>query len=250
MPWRRGEQVTGVISFQCMDNPTIPRALPDSVHLRYWRWPEDDEGEIVEFRLIYKGPLSSHRGGGRGGTVVKQKHSIRKQFHRQLRELWRDNHWLKQFMSDANLAQPGESPNLVPVVECMANNYKRCGFKFLPLVSKQWGIACALDILLLRRDDPGNLLIQGGDIDNRVKTLFDALSIPIYENQVEGFSPDPDETPFYCLLEDDRLVTEVKVTADRLWVPIEKEENPEDVHLVVHAKTKILDSRTANLVFV
>ena len=204
----------------------------------------------MEFRLIYSGPLSSHRGGGRGGTIVKQKHAIRKQFHRQLRELWRDNHWLKQFMSKANVAQAGEEPKLVPVAEIMSSNYKRCDFQFLPLVSKESGIACALDIILLRRDDPGNLLIQGGDIDNRIKTLFDALSIPAYDNQVEGLVPEADETPFFCLLEDDRLITEVKVTADKLWIPIGHDEQLEDVHLIVYAKTKVLDSRIANPVFI
>ena len=43
----------------------------------------------------------------------------------------------------------------------------------------------------------------------------------------------------------EELITEVKVTTDRLLLPMERDEQIEDVHLILHVKTKIIDSRKA-----
>jgi hypothetical protein len=68
---------------------------------------------------------------------------------------------------------------------------------------------------LLSSDLPGGLFTYG-DIDNRLKTIFDALSMPRNVQQVpSGRATEPDGRPF-CLLEDDKLVTRVNVTNDRL----------------------------------
>jgi hypothetical protein len=228
---------------------SIQAELPRTVDLRYWRWPED-EGEIVEFRLIYKGPLSSQQGGGRGGSILKQKHAIRRQFHHQLRELWHTNNFLKRYAALNKVTQPGDTEaKPVPFYDRLAREYAKFGYKFLPLVKNDWGIACALDILFLRRDDPGKLIVDGGDIDNRIKTLFDGLKVPQYPSHVEGMPPQQGEDPFFCLLEDDRLITEIKVTTDRLLLPMEREEQVEDVHLILHVKTKILEPEKSYSVF-
>ena len=39
-------------------------------------------------------------------------------------------------------------------------------------------LTCGLKILFLRKEGPGKLILQGGDIDNRLKTLLDALKMP------------------------------------------------------------------------
>lgn len=62
--------------------------------------------------------------------------------------------------------------------EQMASRYASYGFNWLPLVREELGIAAALDILFLRRDAPGKIIGGGGDIDNRLKVLFDALRKP------------------------------------------------------------------------
>jgi hypothetical protein len=62
-------------------------------------------------------------------------------------------------------------------------------------------LACGLDILFLRRDMPGVPLIHsGGDIDNRLKTLFDALKIPESCAEIENYTKEADEDPFFVLL--------------------------------------------------
>ena len=97
--------------------------------------------------------------------------------------------------------------------------YESHGFRWLPLVTEAWGLACSLDILFLRRDNPGNLIERGGDIDNRIKVLLDAWRRPRDANEVRGQQPAEGESPFFCLLEDDRLINEVKVNTDRLLLP-------------------------------
>ena len=66
--------------------------------------------------------------------------------------------------------------------------------------------------MILRPEKPGGIIVQSGDIDNRLKTLFDALCLPPQTNQIpkdEGLSIN--ESPMYCLLEDDSLITSIKV---------------------------------------
>ena len=106
-----------------------------------------------------------------------------------------------------------------PDLANVGNQHARNGYEFIPLIGRSFGAsACALDILFLRRDHPGNLIKSDGDIDNRMKVLFDALRMPQNSSEVCG-PPERDETPLFCLLEDDRLITEVKVSTDRLLVP-------------------------------
>ncbi|BCA58000.1 hypothetical protein HMP06_0769 [Sphingomonas sp. HMP6] len=77
-----------------------------------------------------------------------------------------------------------------------------------------------LDVLFLRDDRVGSVL-RAGDIDNRLKTLLDGLSMPQSEAQLGSkISPGPDEKPFFCLLEDDSLVVKVSVETDTLLQPI------------------------------
>jgi hypothetical protein len=123
----------------------------------------------------------------------------------------------------------------------IAGSYARCGFRFLPLITERIGTACSLDILFLRRDDPGKIIQSGGDIDNRIKVLFDALRIPRVCDEVAGFSPDADENPLYCLLEDDTLINQVSINTDRLLLPMESGESENDVVLIIHVRTIVTD---------
>lgn len=92
-----------------------------------------------------------------------------------------------------------------------------------------------MNILFLRRDNPGNLIASGGDIDNRIKVLFDGLKMPDTVSDLGGIPLGPDEDPFFCLLEDDSLITSVSITTDRLLIPQESDENVHDVCLIIHA---------------
>ena len=74
-----------------------------------------------------------------------------------------------------------------------------------------------LSITLLTPEEPGRAVTQAGDLDNRVKTLLDALRVPKSLTELpRGDRPADGETPFYCLLEDDALVSGLTVVSDRL----------------------------------
>ncbi len=78
------------------------------------------------------------------------------------------------------------------------------------------------------------MIVKGGDLDNRIKTLLDALKVPKEANELPlDDEPKEDEVPFFCLLEDDALVTGVSVDTDRL---LEKAVDPNQVILVIHVR--------------
>ena len=96
-------------------------------------------------------------------------------------------------------------------------------------------LVAELDILFLRRQEPGAIVTSGGDIDNRMKTLLDALRVPKTASEIpENDFPAPDETPFCCLLEDDVLVTRLAIDTDRL---LEPGDTPE-VRLIINVEMK------------
>jgi hypothetical protein len=203
------------------------------------RLPLECEGETVQFRLVYRGQLPPAR--WEEDTRRKEKHLIRKQLHKQLKELWQIHPLLKQWSA------PFSDIDRRSIVSGIADNFDTFGFRWVPLITDQYGIACGLDILFLRRDEPGNVIKTGGDIDNRLKVLFDALRLPTEKKEIAGFSPEPDgsENPFFCLLQGDGLINEVRVETDRLLTPLSDDEAINDVELIIHVKTLVVNARKA-----
>lgn len=84
---------------------------------------------------------------------------------------------------------------------------------------------------------------HGGDLDNQLKTLLDALRQPhaTRELPTPDETPDEGEDPFFCLLEDDQLVTRVDLSAFR-WLGA-----PNDSHvhvdMLVRTKPSLVDTR-------
>jgi hypothetical protein len=176
----------------------------------------------MQFRLHYRGPLKAN--GDRG-----DKHILRKHFHKQLKKLW-DQVPLKG--SHGFLKMPTGAPNDTSVVR------QSGGFNFAPLVCQRLRLVPELRILLLRDEPPGQIVTQSGDIDNRLKTLFDSLKVPELNALPPGAKPDADEDPFFCLLEDDNLIVSVAVETDRLLEPnVPKKE----VELIAHVTTRQLE---------
>jgi hypothetical protein len=201
----------------------------------------------VEFRLIYDGPLPPDRNDLTGMSArATDKHRLRKHFHVQLRELWKQHPDLRRQAESHFIVVGGGLAKQIRLVvptqqgaitwlEYVANTNVRCnGNRFVPLISEEGGFTCSLDILFLRRDNPGGLIQSGGDIDNRIKVLFDGLRMPIDVKELGGLPIESDEDPFFCLLEDDKLVTRISVTTDRLITPPKSNENIHDVLLVIH----------------
>lgn len=209
----------------------------ESVLERHWKadeWPQGS-GEDLEFTLVYEGELFAYR-----EDRAPHKHSIRKQFHPQLRLLWEHKlaHWMTSNRVSATVRQYEAGP---PKVEQIAWNFQRGPFQFVPLVTEKLVLACKLDILFLRREVGLGRIIQGGDIDNRMKTLFDALRIPKTLEETGNLPLLESEKPFFCLLEDDALITEVKIRADTLLTPAEGA-SPNDAKLIIRVTVKPLQT--------
>ena len=163
----------------------------------------------MKFRLVYEGPIAPRQRIGVGDI-----HSIWMALHPQIKRLWdftplsmcRD--WL------CESTKPGDYGLL----------QRSNGVPFAPLISRLNDLMCELDVTLLRQQAPGQLLGEGGDIDNRLKTLLDALRRPsTQEAQVAQITKRPDDDPIHCLLQDDALVTRVNVDTDRLLRPASSE---------------------------
>jgi hypothetical protein len=129
-------------------------------------------------------------------------------------------------------------------VEGLAERFSRNNYQFVPLVTRDLNVSfCGLEILFLRPDSPGAIL-KSGDIDNRLKTLFDALRMPSGKDELGGYNfPDDTEKPFYCLLEDDCLITKVSVETDMLLEPIGGAFDVNDARIVISVTVQPAYSR-------
>jgi hypothetical protein len=148
---------------------------------------------------------------------------------------------------------PNIDPNL-PMREGLAQRYLLGDYRFVPLVREELALLCSLDILFLRATPPGNV-IQSADIDSRLKTVFDALKKPSDSGQLgkNHQTPSEGETPFYCLLEDDKLISHVSVTTDMLLEPtkqgLEGNNARNDARLVIDVKIRPYSLTTGNIGF-
>ena len=188
----------------------------------------------MEFRLLYEGQLL---GASRNSTRADAKHAMRRMFHPQLRRLWEQSPTLRtmlRFLSSEWLNHHQETiPNDEPLrswheaelerfgQSYLAEKWARYGYNCIPLITEEVCLRCSLEITFLRPEESG-AVIQGGDIDNRIKTLFDALRLPKTIGEVNREKP-----------------TDDKVTTDRLLLlPKEKEISPNDVFLAIHVKVQ------------
>ena len=182
----------------------------------------------MEFRLTYEGQLL---GASRNNTRALHKHEIRKAFHPQLRKVWKATPWFESLRDPLpdyviSINRPPDRSRL----EVLPERFKCGQFNLVPLVTRDLDLKCGLEILFLRPDYPGGI-VRSGDIDNRLKTLFDALRIPGPDAELGGATPQRDENPLFCLLEDDSLITRVSVETDLLLAPIAGDVN--DARIVI-----------------
>jgi hypothetical protein len=86
--------------------------------------------------------------------------------------------------------------------------------QFLPLVRPNLMLKCGLRIEMLVNHEVASVLTKTGDLDNRLKTLVDGLRCPKGPQEVKRYKPG-DADPYYCLLEDDALITSLQIETHR-----------------------------------
>jgi len=188
--------------------------------------------ELMKFTLIYDGDLPTTGNRPKPPDVSR----IRNEFHDQLADLWDSHIVLRQLERTARtqpyvggffgggqiVYSPSELPDYKePVPPLKPGQTDFCApiqvpnsAAYKPLIRKSLNLACAVDILFLRHEDPGSLVLQGGDIDGRIKTLFDALRMPTEAEEKAG--GEPTANPLYCLMESDSLISDLSVKTGRL----------------------------------
>ena len=211
-------------------------------------WPH--KGPKIKFRLTYEGSLPSTQNGPRTGQADPRsviKHKIRQAFHPQLSRLWTVNRNLTNPVTYQDMILSAEA-GFPPNPTALAAKFAMFGWNFVPLVTEELGLSCALDILFLR-PTPRTASSWYGDIDNRIKTLIDALQIP---SANEGYTSKPastSETPFFCLLENDKLLTRLTVETDEMLEPVGAGLKDEHVRLIITVEARPLFVSVTNLPF-
>lgn len=168
-------------------------------------------GEIMRFRLTYDGELKAEGKDSRG----PEKWEIRNHISPQLAELWELHPALlgKTFGYARVDGLPAGTKLSHHLKERLRLPVVVGGQEFIPLVRTSFALTCSLDILFLRKQTRGSLVSEGGDLDNRIKTFLDGLTVP-KEGQMS--SGTPISSPLFCLLEDDKLIADLAVRTDRL----------------------------------
>ncbi|MGQ0533939.1 MAG: hypothetical protein ACT4OF_14800 [Caulobacteraceae bacterium] len=211
----------------------------------------------MKLTLTFDGELPSANGARR----TAKKWELRRAFHEQLTELWDVSPVLQHAKT---LAVPTHGGAFVMVDQYhglpkrelnqsfgptekikLFDPITKHGRKFVPLVRNSAALVCSVDILFLRREEPGRVIKQGGDLDNRIKTLLDGLRMPEHIEEMEHSGELP--APMNCLLEDDVLVTDIGVRTGRLLTGGNRNKN--EVRLVIDVNVKATQVHTYNLAF-
>ena len=206
----------------------------------------------MKFTLVYQGSLRSSGNSSKPNDVRE----IREKLSEQLEFLWSNNKSLEALKVDAykdprldssdsgwasipRIAVNGVDPS--PEFQCLIDPITVDNREYLPLVRKSLDLACEINVQFLRQEEPGNVMTQGGDMDGRIKTLFDALQMPTPGHKsIDNNASDR----LYCLMENDSLVKDFSVSSERLLFPETKSDS--EVFLVVEVQLIVLRVRQTN----
>ncbi len=189
----------------------------------------------MKFKLLYFGEL-------RTNPKKRSQHvaNIRMQFHPQLKKLVENSPWnnLQKYM----MPNPTKNPISTRHVG---------GIDWNPIITPNLKLLAELDILLLHPEIVG---LGRTDVDNRMKTLLDALRSPQNEHEIGENTP-RNIGPIYTLLDDDHLVTKISVNTSHLLSPemwganIHAEDGEEKVFLMIDVNVRVEEGNLENLPF-
>jgi len=181
----------------------------------------------MKFTLVFQGRLPASGNKSKTKDVAE----IRAKLSPQMETLWNTHKALEEMRGAAHVRDPADPLNFIPLFGALQVGEST----YTPLVRSSLHLACDLNILFLRQEDPGSLISQGGDIDGRIKTLLDALRMPSADEDraagVVGMNQ-------HVVMENDALVTSLKVDTERLLFP--QTTHQHEVHLVIEVGIRVL----------
>jgi hypothetical protein len=180
----------------------------------------------MKFKLIYRGEVKSNPKRRR-----EHVHDLRMVFHKQMKRLFEIKPYsqIYKYTDKKNKKLPYVTRNLG-------------GLEFVPFISPDLNLLAELDITLMHPELIGT---PRADIDNRMKTLLDALKMPHTLDEIPPYARNKGDRVI-TLLEDDRLVTKLSVnTSHLLDTDFENE-----VFLLISVTPKVSEGNEFNLPFV
>lgn len=194
----------------------------------------------MEFDLKYRGLLPAATSSNK---QVPAKHQIRQAVREQLQIFWGKD---PRFTGiDPGQVQQGQMKEghfdvrrpIEGGAAAWFYHHEVRGIRFVPLITHVREARCRLAIRLFRREAPGEIISRGGDLDNRLKTLFDALRMPHNGDELPQ-EPVLGPSPFLCLLDDDALITKVSIEAFGLLTPPDPGEDADYVEVDIAVEVR------------
>jgi hypothetical protein len=160
---------------------------------------------MYTFTLFYQGSLKSN---GR----AEHKATIRRHFSTQLETIYK-----REVLENESVREYVEEKCVREVA----------GHRYVALANRTFGLFAKIEVTLLSVGNSSIFANAQGDIDNRLKTIFDALSIPPESQASQIRDALPDLT--ICLVDDDVLIRDVRVRSGELLLS----ENDKDVLVLI-----------------
>lgn len=179
----------------------------------------------MRLNLRYRGELAACT---QSNPRTKEKHAIRTQFGRQLKTHWDGHAHLRTIKPESCQVATKTGTKTFSVPRPLKGSggeeffwrYPMGGLNFVPVANHVHEFQCDLSMKMFRAAAPGAFIFSGGDIDNRLKTLFDALRMPHDVSQFPKEEPenlDSDSWPvLLCLLQDDDMITKISIESVKL----------------------------------
>jgi hypothetical protein len=139
----------------------------------------------MKFTLKYRGDRLTSAGNSSSRRTEKQE--LRYEFHRQIRRVWENHNVLRAVIrSDLQqLIRNGDDWDVQRPIRSGTTDLDGFMFRrrlrdlwFIPMITMPMEAHCHLALRIGRPMKPGRLIFEGGDLDGRLKTLFDALAMP------------------------------------------------------------------------
>lgn len=158
----------------------------------------------MNFTLFYSGRIRSSN-----KRNVKHINDIRCKLSPQIRQLY-DCNPLKSI--DAK-CEPGSH-----TAQDVRTYTKIAGRDYSSLVNKGLGLACQINVIFYEATGTISVANDIGDVDNKAKTLIDALKLPS-NDEVDKLSDELMQSTVHCLLMDDAFLWGVDLKRRRLLHP-------------------------------
>ncbi len=179
--------------------------------------------DAMRFPLSYEGPLpSSGNVGDRKPTRLPDIWNIRNTISPQIEKVF-----------ETHPAFFGESSQSMALRHACKQPIRVSEKEFYVIAQLDFKLKCELKITMLVNHSIATVVDNAGDLDNRLKTLLDALRMPQFPHEIKGYMPNID--PYCCLLQNDVLISALHIeTFRKTAAPVDAHHNHVRLNIDVH----------------